>query len=186
LWRETSMRSYHQKTQTTIISEKREQRGNCIHCSNNTNSQTWLLPLTNTPTPGTDGTVTNPQGSTWFFPAFQWTTSAFNHLHYLQPSFCQCHLRTGSPQSRTNHERSHPRIRWISHTSLRHHSTTSGKIRQQTTAANRWQPAWQWSREQLQTCGWKPSCPRHPQRSNHPTRLQLDRKGATRHTQQNL
>jgi hypothetical protein len=39
------MRSYHQKTQTTIISEKREQRGNCIYCSNNMTSQTWLLPL---------------------------------------------------------------------------------------------------------------------------------------------
>ncbi len=60
----TSMRSYHQKTQTTIISEKREQRGNCTYCWNNMTSQIWLLLQTNIRTLCTDGTATNPQGLT--------------------------------------------------------------------------------------------------------------------------
>ncbi len=92
---------------------------------------------------------------------------SWNHLHYLRPSFRQSNLRTGSSQSRTNHERSHPRIGWISHTSPGYHSSTPGKIWQRTTTANRRQSAWRSSREQTRTRGWKSSCPWHPQRPDH-------------------
>ncbi len=58
------MLSYHQKTQTTIISEKPEQQGNFIYCSNNMTSQTLPLPQTNNRTSGTVRTVTSPPGLT--------------------------------------------------------------------------------------------------------------------------